>query len=70
MLQMQEIGDEKTAPEYRIVWLSHGARARLARAGVLPRSLPELPSQLREHGKAALASSLSIALAARFVPTR
>ena len=67
---MQEIGDEEAAAEYRLIWLSHRARASLARAGVLPRSRPELPSQLREHGEAALAASLSVALAARFVPIR
>lgn len=70
LLQMQEIGDEEAAAEYRLIWLSHRARASLARAGVLPRSRPELPSQLREHGEAALAASLSVALAARFVPIR
>lgn len=70
MLQMQEIGDEDAVAEYRIAWLSHRARACLARAGVLPRSRPELPSQLRENGDAALADSLSAALADRFVPTR
>lgn len=69
MLQMQEIGDDDAVAEYRIAWLSHRARAFLARAGVLPRSRPELPSQLRENGDAALAASLSAALAARFVPT-
>lgn len=69
MLQMQEIGDEEAAAEYRLIWLSHRARACLTRAGVLP-SRPELPAQLREHGKTTLAGFLSIALAARFVPTR
>ena len=70
MLPIQEIGDEEAAAEYRLVWLSHRARACLTRSGALPRSRPELPSQLREHGKTTLAASLSIALAARFVPTR
>ena len=70
MLQMQEIGDEDAVVEYRIAWLSHRARARLARAGVLPRSRPELPSQLRENGDTELAASLRAALAERFVPTR
>lgn len=70
MLQMQEIGDEEAAAEYRIIWLSHRARASLARAGVLPRSRPELPSQLREHGEAALAASLDAALARRSLPSR
>ena len=70
MLQMQEIGDEDAVAEYRIAWLSHRARACLARAGILPRSRPELPSQLRENGDGTLADSLSAALADRFVPTR
>lgn len=70
MLDMQEIGDEDAVAEYRLVWLSHRARACLTRAGVLPRSRPELPSQLRESGDAALAAVLSVALADRFVPNR
>ena len=70
MLQIQEIGDEEAAAEYRLIWLSHRARDSLARAGVLPRSRPEFPSQLRENGAAALAASLGFALAARFAPAR
>lgn len=65
MLQMQEIGDEEAAAEYRLIWLSHRARACLTRAGVLPRSRPELPSQLREHGEGALATFLHAALEIR-----
>lgn len=70
LLRMQEIGDEEAAAEYRLVWLSHRARACLTRTGALPRSRPELPSQLRENGEAALAASLDVALAARSLPPR
>lgn len=70
MLRMQEVGDEEAAAEYRLVWLSHRARASLSRAGALPRSRPELPSQLREHDEAALAASLDVALEARSLPPR
>ena len=70
LIRMQEIGDEEAAAEYRLIWLSHRARASLARAGAFPRSRPELPPQLREHGQAALAASLDVALEARSLPPR
>lgn len=65
METLREIGDEDAFREHRLTWLTHRARARLIRAGVHPRSRPELPAQLRDLGDTDLAESLREALAYR-----
>ena len=62
---LREIGDEDAFRENHLTWLTHRARARLIRAGLHPRSRPELPAQLREIGDAALSETLDAALQQR-----
>lgn len=62
---LREMGDEDAYHEHHLTWLTHRARARLIRAGVHPRSRPELPAQLRDLGDTDLAEPLREALAYR-----
>ncbi len=65
METLREIGDKDAYREHHLTWLTHRARASLLRAGVHPRSRPELPAQLRELGAADLSESLDAALRQR-----
>ena len=56
---LRSAGDDDAAREQLLVALTQRARARLIRAGVYPRSRPELPLQLRTIGEGALAAELS-----------
>lgn len=65
MATLREIGDEDAYREHHLTWLTHRARARLTRAGVHPRSRPELPAQLRNLGDTDLSEPLDAALRQR-----
>lgn len=65
METLREIGDEDAYREHHLTWLTHRARARLIRAGVHPRSRPELPAQLRNLGATDLSEPLDAALRQR-----
>lgn len=65
MATLREIGDEEAYREHHLTWLTHRARARLIRAGVHPRSRPELPAQLRDLGDTDLSEPLDAALRQR-----
>ena len=62
MEEMREIGDEKAFADLRVSYLTHRARACLAKAEVYPQSRPELPRQLRELGEIQLAEELEAIL--------
>jgi hypothetical protein len=62
---LEEMGDEVAANEVRVSYLTHLARASLARAQKFPASRPELPDQLRTIGEGALAARLAEALVER-----
>lgn len=62
---LRKIGDEDAYRENRLTWLTHRARASLLRAGVHPRSRPELPAQLRDLGATDLSESLDAPLRQR-----
>ena len=63
--EMLSIGDLDAAAELRISMLTHLARAALSKAGVFPKSRPELSEQLRSIGEQTLADRLAGALARR-----
>ena len=56
--KLESIGDIDAAEEQRLTMLTHVARAELIRAGVYPKSRPELPSQLRSVGRDDIARKL------------
>ena len=65
MEEMSEIGDHNALGDLNVSYLTHLAWARLAKAGVFPRSRPEIPGQLEEIGEGDLAAKLAQALAER-----
>ena len=65
MRDLLEIGDGEAAREQELTLLTHQARARLIRNGVLPLSRPELAAQLDEIGDDELAGRLRRALEER-----
>ena len=65
MKEMRDIGDEDAFADLRVSYLTHRARACLAKSGVYPRSRPELPCQLRELGEPQLAGELEATLLER-----
>ena len=65
MKDMREIGDDNALCDLNLSYLTHLAWARLAKAGVFPRSRPEIPDQLEEIGEGDLAAKLAQALAER-----
>lgn len=62
---MRAAGDDDAAVDLNVSYLTHLARAALAKAGVFPASRPELPDQLRDINQADLADRLDRALSAR-----
>lgn len=65
MKEMRDIGDEDAFADLQVSYLTHRARACLAKAGVYPRSRPELPCQLRQLGELHLARKLEATLSER-----
>ena len=65
MEEMRDIGDENAFADLRVSYLTHRARACLAKAEVYPQSRPELPRQLRELGEIQLAEELEAILSER-----
>lgn len=65
MEEMRDIGDENAVADLRVSYLTHRARACLAKAGVYPQSRPELPRQLRKLGESHLAEELETVLSER-----
>ena len=63
--EMSAAGDTSAAAEFELSMLTHLGRAALSRAGVFPKSRPEMPDQLRGVGDKELADRLSDALADR-----
>ena len=63
--EMSAAGDTSAAAEFELSMLTHLGRATLSRAGVFPKSRPEMPDQLRGVGDEELADRLSAALADR-----
>lgn len=70
MLQMQGIGDEGAAAEYRIAWLSHRAHTPVSTLRPSPPLLPGVTASTARARRGGLGRILSVALFARFVPTR
>lgn len=62
---MRAAGDDDAVIDLSVTYLTHLARAALAKTGVFPASRPELPNQLRDIGRADLAERLENALSAR-----
>ena len=65
MEEMSDIGDENAVADLQVSYLTHQARACLAKAGVYPQSRPELPRQLRKLGEFRLAEELDTVLSER-----
>ena len=65
MQEMHDIGDENAVADLRVSYLTHQARACLAKAGVYPQSRPELPRQLKKLGEFHLAEELEAVLLER-----
>ncbi len=65
MEEMRDIGDEDAFADLQVSYLTHRARACLAKAGVYPQSRPELPCQLRKLGELQLAGELEAILSER-----
>ena len=65
MEEMRDIGDENAVADLQVSYLTHQARACLAKAGVHPQSRPELPRQLRKLGEFHLAEELDTVLSER-----
>ena len=63
--EMSAAGDASTAADFELSMLTHLGRAALSRAGVFPKSRPEMADQLRGVGDEDLADRLSAALADR-----
>ena len=65
MKAMSEIGDDNALCDLNLSYLTHLAWARLVKAGVFPKSRPEIPGQLEEIGAGGLAAKLAQALEER-----